>query len=98
MVREMSFRFDRGGLPQGSVCPGPKEKGEGMTVKAVVQEDHKCGLCEGSLFSGIWFADAYVPGYAWGWICKECALQHGVKFGVGRGQKFDSVSKDKIEG
>lgn len=34
----------------------------------------------------------------WGLLCVSCHAAHGVGFGLGRGQKYETKSRNKVEG
>lgn len=63
--------------------------------------DTTCAVCAKDVREvGPWFADASIPAYggAWGLVCSKHAIDCGVKFGRGVGQKYDSKTMEKVEG
>ena len=69
-------------------------------IKAIIDDNQKCDLCKGSLTFGDSFTDASVPrlGGSWAWLCEVCAVMERVRYGTGLGQRYDSETKNKIEG
>ncbi len=56
-----------------------------------------CQLCDGKL--GKVFYDARLPRSGqWGVMCHSCFTEQGCSLGLGRGQKYDSVTLEKLEG
>ena len=44
-----------------------------------------------------WFVDGVTHEGPWALMCPDCFKKHGVGLGVGKGQKFDTKTKKKIE-
>ena len=38
------------------------------------------------------YADCFVPGYAWAYVCGICFVDHGCSLGLGRGQELQLAS------
>ena len=57
-----------------------------------------CDLCGDPLELFPWFADAKSPRGPWGLFCPYCCSEMDITFGTGRGQKYDSITKEKMEG
>ena len=55
-----------------------------------------CELCGGP-FEGV-FIDGRTQGGPWGLLCAGCHALHGVGLGLGKGQKYDLVTLEKVEG
>ena len=46
-----------------------------------------CDVCKDPIADT--FSDAFIPAwYVWANVCPDCARFHGVKYGVGMGQRF----------
>lgn len=59
----------------------------------------KCDLCDSPIVGE--FSDARLPNYgSWANVCPPCAKQQGVRYGVGRGQRYTRVDGnfEKVEG
>lgn len=82
--------------PAPPLNPRPDEK----SVKILWQGKLTCDLCGQSVQQGCdWFADANVPRLGgWALCCQHCATSYDVKFGTGKGQKFNAQTREKIEG
>jgi hypothetical protein len=65
-----------------------------------------CELCNTPFTQIEWFADAHCKfmtrfgtRHKWAIVCPKCHAKHtNGKFGLGIGQKYDSITKIKIEG
>jgi hypothetical protein len=57
----------------------------------------ECGACHGTI--GSVFYDCYVPQMRhWADVCHACFKQYNCKLGVGRGQKYNSKTGEKVAG
>ena len=68
-----------------------------MTIKAMVDEDAKCDICERPLRRCEHFYDA-ATSMGWGWLCRTCFLAYGRGLGTGLGQEYDSETLEKTRG
>lgn len=60
----------------------------------------ECNACEGSMEKSTCFVDGAIPtstGPMWGVFHVTCFKAHGGKLGVGRGQKYDMKTLQKVE-
>jgi hypothetical protein len=55
-----------------------------------------CQLCDRPLKKS--FVDGRVRGSNWHILCEVCHIKFGVGLGVGRGQKYDLKTLEKVEG
>ena len=67
-------------------------------MKACVKDDKRCDICGGSLFRKDRFYNARTVSGQWAWLCKMCFLSVGKGLGTGRGQEYDSETKEKLRG
>ena len=58
----------------------------------------KCELCGTDLNDLIYFVDGRTKDGPWGLMCEICHGLYGVGLGTGKGQKYDAVTKEKIDG
>jgi hypothetical protein len=56
----------------------------------------KCDLC-GYPFVG-YFIDGRTFNGQWGLLCETCHSIHGMGLGLGRGQKYDLATLQKVDG
>lgn len=57
----------------------------------------ECDICGNAI--GATFVDGKTrPGGQWGIMCDRCHRLHGVGLGTGKGQKYDSKTREKIDG
>lgn len=58
-----------------------------------------CDLCNTDLNNEQVFYDCQIPTYGhWGLICHNCFKGHRCKTGTGAGQKYDTKTREKLEG
>ena len=60
-----------------------------------------CDICDWKLDSILnkqWFVDGRMEDGRWAVMCARCFEMYGVGLGLGKGQKYDVVTKLKIEG
>jgi len=55
-----------------------------------------CDVC-GKDFKEV-FIDGKTAGGPWGLMCRDCHHALGIGLGVGRGQKYDLKTREKLEG
>jgi len=71
-------------------------------IKKWLGNQTHCDICEVSFKDVEWFADARLYTGQWALMCPDCyeiyAMYRGRGFGVGKGQKYDSKTKIKLEG
>ena len=58
----------------------------------------KCDLCDISLKDQEYFVDGRTTGGPWALMCPYHHKHHGVGLGLGKGQKYDSKTRVKLEG
>jgi len=61
----------------------------------------KCDICGEDLHRFVnkqWFVDGKTKMGPWALMCARCFEMYGVGLGVGRGQKYDANTLEKIEG
>ena len=60
-----------------------------------------CDICHDPLdrfINKMWFVDGRTKAGIWTLMCPRCFEHYGIGLGSGKGQKYDFVSKVKIEG
>ena len=57
-----------------------------------------CDGCKTDLNDGHFFFDAKTTFGSWGLLCESCFKKYGVGLGSGLGQKYDTVSMEKVNG
>ena len=61
-----------------------------------------CNICKDGLdrfINKMWFVDGRIKGRTqWALMCPECFEHYGVGLGVGKGQKYDFNTLEKIDG
>jgi hypothetical protein len=58
---------------------------------------HECGACHGTI--GSVFYDCFVPQMGmWADVCHACFKQYKCKLGTGQGQKYDTKTREKLDG
>jgi len=67
-------------------------------IKASVADDAECDLCHRSLLRFPAFYDGATARGPWAWMCQRCFRQFGLGLGPGRGQEYDSTTKNKLNG
>lgn len=67
-------------------------------TKVMAQAPKTCDCCNGNLYAYPHFYDAAIPGRSWGWFCEKCFEMLGCSLGTGKGQKYDSETKVKVDG
>lgn len=70
-----------------------------MTKKSTIRQgvvDQGCQVCRG-YFDGYLIDGCTIHG-PWAYMCTQCHHQVGVGLGLGRGQKYDIVTLEKVEG
>lgn len=63
-----------------------------------LSEVGNCDLCGTDLNEEEFFVDGRTIMGPWGLLCVECHGHRGVGLGTGKGQKYDSKTKVKVEG
>lgn len=58
----------------------------------------KCDICKVRFSNQPWFVDGRLRTGSWALMCARCYEQYGIGIGTGRGQKYDAVTKEKLEG
>ena len=60
------------------------------------------GTLDGCQICGMEVGDTFVDGRTvhgpWAIMCEVCHKTHGVGLGTGKGQKYDTKTKEKLEG
>lgn len=68
----------------------------------MILEDTPCDWCGEKLMDQPTCFDASIDRGSWGWLCERCGkqmLREGrIRLGLGRGQHFDTKTKQKLEG
>lgn len=70
-------------------------------TKKWLGDQTNCDICEENLnwcANKQWFVDGKIKGGPWALMCPRCFEMYGVGLGLGKGQKYDCVTKEKIEG
>ncbi len=62
------------------------------------QGQTKCEFCEKDVTKENCFFDAKTVLGFWALMCNDCFMVHGVKLGIGWGQKYDSRTLEKLGG
>jgi len=57
-----------------------------------------CDLCKKKVSTHKFFYDAKMKFGQWALLCSPCFDLHGIRLGLGFGQKYDSTTKEKVEG
>jgi len=57
----------------------------------------KCDFCGKDLNKGKFFYDFKSNSGPWGLGCQECFELHGCGLGTGLGQKYNAVTREKVE-
>jgi hypothetical protein len=87
------------------VCTCPRCKEKNMAVDKVKPKKKwngsppdKCDLCHQPM--GEHFYDASIPRArgSWGKICSTCFHDNGCRLGEGCGQKYDTITLEKVDG
>lgn len=58
----------------------------------------KCDICKRPLNEKPFFFDGATGGGPWALMCPSCHAFYGVGLGTGRGQKYDSKTREKVAG
>ena len=58
----------------------------------------KCDLCKTYLHNVPYFVDGRTRNGQWALLCTQCHKDIGVGFGLGKGQKYRSTDRIKVEG
>lgn len=66
-----------------------------MDIRRQVIENG-CQLC-GAKFKNVVY-DAALQSGPWAFMCQECFIMQRCKLGTGKGQKYDVVTRKKMEG
>ena len=56
----------------------------------------KCAICQAEFKTS--FVDGRVRGGRWALLCEDCHSHYGVGLGLGKGQKYDIKTLEKIGG
>ena len=64
--------------------------------KWIGSKPEKCELCEKPFEK--FFYDARTKWGQWGLLCLRCVERDGVGLGLGKGQKYDLATLEKVEG
>lgn len=67
-----------------------------MKVRWLGTPPDKCDLCSRPI--GEFFIDGKTNQGPWAIMCEKCHDYYGYGLGVGRGQKYDRESLEKVEG
>ena len=68
-----------------------------MTVKWLSPVED-CDICKTNLNLQPFFYDAKTANGQWGLLCPFCFLLEGCRVGTGRGQKYNTKTKEKVAG
>jgi len=58
----------------------------------------ECDICNQQLADELTFVDGKTIHGPWALMCEGCHKLQGVGIGTGRGQRYDSKTREKIEG
>lgn len=58
----------------------------------------KCDLCKTELQKFPFFVDGATKLGPWGLLCPSCHVSYGVGIGPGRGQAYNSKTREKLDG
>jgi hypothetical protein len=83
------------GLTIGEVLAHKGGGGVTMPKKWMGEKPVKCDMCHGTF--GKFFFDAATR-WGWGLICQRCFKSNKCSLGLGRGQKYDSTTLEKVDG
>lgn len=57
-----------------------------------------CDFCKRSVDWFSWFVDGKTTTGPWAVMCPDCFKLRGTGLGLGKGQKYDAKTREKIEG
>lgn len=69
-----------------------------MKIKWLGTVSSKCDFCNNDMKDEKFFYDFKSNFGPWGLGCEKCFKLHGCGLGTGKGQKFNMVTREKVEG
>lgn len=58
----------------------------------------ECDICRFPLNKGSYFVDGKTVSGPWALMCPKCFKFYGIGLGTGKGQKYNSKTREKMEG
>lgn len=79
-------------------CPEAGRRLKAENQKWVGTWPSKCQICPVDLSQQKYFVDGKTKQGSWALMCPLCHIMYGVGLGLGKGQKYDSKTLEKLEG